>query len=165
MNDRNDRAIRVVVKWYNAHLASDESNVKVVLLTDDMENKTRATKDNILAMSSKYDGRVSITRSSIKLTYIFLSVKDYVASLKKATSLLDKLCKRSYIVDTQSRELFPCHLTPAEVHDGISSGKLLQGTFLSSRENFLEGNVNVDGREKPVRCKQNISQFSSFGLS
>lgn len=27
----------------------------------------------------------------------------------------------------------------------------MQGTFLASRENFLEGNVNVEGREKPVR--------------
>jgi len=78
-------------------------------------------------------------------------VEDYITSLENSTLLLDKLCKRSYILDTQSPELFPCHLTPTEVHNGISSGKLLQGTFLSSRENFLEGNVNVEGREESVR--------------
>lgn len=78
-------------------------------------------------------------------------MKDYIASLENSSYLLDKVCKRSYTLDTQSPDLFPCHLTPAEVHSGISSGRLLQGTFLASRENFLEGNVNVEGRDKPVR--------------
>jgi len=54
INDRNDRAIRIAVKWYNTHLASNDSNIKIVLLTDDMENKTRAIKNNIFAVSSKY---------------------------------------------------------------------------------------------------------------
>lgn len=79
-------------------------------------------------------------------------MEDYVSSLDNASFLLDKLCKRTYTLDSQGPDLFPCHLTPAEIHDGISSGKLLQGTFLASRENFLEGNVNVEGREKAVRC-------------
>lgn len=78
-------------------------------------------------------------------------MEDYVASLENSSFLLDKLCKRSYTLDIQGPELFPCHLTPTEVHEGILSGKLLQGSFLPSRENFLEGNVNVEGREKPVR--------------
>lgn len=78
-------------------------------------------------------------------------MKDYISSLENSNFLLDKLCKRSYALDTLGPELFPCHLTPAEVHNGISSGKLLQGTFAASRENFLEGNVNVEEREKPVR--------------
>ncbi|KMQ94973.1 exosome complex exonuclease rrp44 [Lasius niger] len=128
INDRNDRAIRVAVKWYNNHLSSDDYNVKVVLLTEDVENKTRAAEDGLFV----------------------LSMEDYIASLENSSFLLDKLCKRSYTLDTQGRELFPCHLTPVEVHDGVSSGKLLQGTFLASRENFLEGNVNVEGREKPI---------------
>jgi len=78
-------------------------------------------------------------------------VEDYIASLENSSFLLDKLCKRSYTMDIQGPELFPCHLTPTEMHNGISSGKLLQGTFLASRENFLEGNVNVEGKDKPVR--------------
>ncbi|XP_025988925.2 exosome complex exonuclease RRP44 [Solenopsis invicta] len=126
-NDRNDRAIRVAVKWYNTHL-NDDNNIKIVLLTDDAENKARAAEEGIFV----------------------LSMEDYIASLENACFLLDKLSKRSYASNIQGPELFPCHLTPAEVHDGISSGKLLQGTFLASRENFLEGNVNVEGRDKPI---------------
>ncbi|XP_014483626.1 PREDICTED: exosome complex exonuclease RRP44 [Dinoponera quadriceps] len=127
-NDRNDRAIRVAVQWYNNHLNFDDHNVKVVLLTDDVKNRELASRDGIFVAS----------------------MEDYVASLEDANFLLDKLCKRSYTLDSQGPDLFPCHLPPAEIHDGISSGKLLQGTFLASRENFLEGNVNVEGREKAI---------------
>lgn len=77
-------------------------------------------------------------------------MENYIASLENSSFLLDKLCKRSYVLNMQGPDLFPCHLTPVEVHDGISSGRLLQGTFLASRENFLEGNVNVEGKEKAV---------------
>lgn len=77
-------------------------------------------------------------------------MEDYVSSLENASLLLDKLCKRSYTLDCQGPDLFPCHLGPADIHNGISSGKLLQGTFLASRENFLEGNVNIEGKEKAV---------------
>ncbi|XP_024885836.1 exosome complex exonuclease RRP44 [Temnothorax curvispinosus] len=128
INDRNDRAIRVAVKWYDTHLNSDGDNVKVILLTDDVENRTRAAEEGLFVVS----------------------MEDYVASLENSSFLLDKLCKRSYTLDIQGPELFPCHLAPTEMHDGITSGKLLQGTFLASRENFLEGNVNVEGREKPI---------------
>lgn len=135
INDRNDRAIRVAVKWYNNHLSSDDYNLKIVLLTEDVDNKTRAAEDGLLA----------------------LSMEDYITSLENSSFLLDKLCKRSYTMNIQGKELFPCHLTPVEVHDGISSGKLLQGTFLASRENFLEGNVNVEGREKPIFVQGRIN--------
>lgn len=52
MNDRNDRAIRVAVKWYNTHLNFDDK-VKIVLLTDDVENRTRATEEGLFVVSSK----------------------------------------------------------------------------------------------------------------
>lgn len=53
MNDRNDRAIRVAVKWYNTHLNSDDDKINVVLLTDDVENKTRAAEEGLFVVSSK----------------------------------------------------------------------------------------------------------------
>jgi hypothetical protein len=81
------------------------------------------------------------------------AVRDYVSTMDKHQSLLDKLCQRSYFTDAQGNSkapLFPVHLTPEQVHVGIKSGKLVQGTFFASRDNFLEGNVNVDGIEKMV---------------
>lgn len=79
-------------------------------------------------------------------------MEEYLQSLENSGLLLDKLCKRTYGLEGGSREpLFPCHLTPAELHDGIKNGRLVQGSFLASRENFLEGSVNVEGMEKFVR--------------
>lgn len=79
------------------------------------------------------------------------SVQDYVASLTDSGFLQDKLCKRNYVLEGENKTpLFPPHLTPTQIHDGIKSGKFLQGSFLASRENCLEGSVNVEGREKFV---------------
>lgn len=77
-------------------------------------------------------------------------MEDYILSLENSAFLADKLCKKSYSTVCEGPEFFPCHLAPSELHDGIKTGKLLQGTFQASRENFLEGFVNVDGVEKSV---------------
>jgi hypothetical protein len=34
-----------------------------------------------------------------------------------------------------------------QINSGVKSGKVLQGVFYLSRTNFLEGTVNVEGRE------------------
>ena len=52
-NDRNDRAIRVATKWYNAHLDLDDNKIKTVLLTDDARNRELAEKEEIPTISSK----------------------------------------------------------------------------------------------------------------
>ncbi|KAK1353847.1 Exosome complex exonuclease rrp44 [Heracleum sosnowskyi] len=45
-NDRNDRAIRVATQWYQNHLGS---RVRVLLITNDRENKRKATDEGISA--------------------------------------------------------------------------------------------------------------------
>ncbi|KAK1124762.1 hypothetical protein K0M31_006122 [Melipona bicolor] len=127
-NDRNDRAIRVATKWYNVHLDLDDNKIKTVLLTDDARNKELAEKEEIPA----------------------ISMEDYILSLENSAFLVDKLCKKSYSAVCEGPEFFPCHLTPSELHNGIKTGKLVQGTFQASRENFLEGFLNVDGVEKSI---------------
>jgi len=52
--------------------------------------------------------------------------------------------------ETREEPMCPPHLTPAQIHQGIKSGKLMQGTFFASNDNFLEGNVFVEGQEKNV---------------
>ncbi|XP_017760739.1 PREDICTED: exosome complex exonuclease RRP44 [Eufriesea mexicana] len=127
-NDRNDRAIRVATKWYNAHLDIDGNKIKTILLTDDARNRELAEKEGIPT----------------------ITMEDYILSLENSGFLVDKLCKKSYGIISDGPELFPCHFTPSEIHDGIKNRKLLQGTFTASRENFLEGFVNVDGVEKTI---------------
>lgn len=53
VNDRNDRAIRVVAEWYNNHLSKQNIKIKVVLLTDDEDNKNKSAEAGIPVASSK----------------------------------------------------------------------------------------------------------------
>jgi hypothetical protein len=53
VNDRNDRAIRVAVAWYESHLMPSQADrrkgdrVRVIFLTDDAENKHKAENDGL----------------------------------------------------------------------------------------------------------------------
>nr|CAD7453909.1 unnamed protein product [Timema tahoe] len=136
VNDRNDRAIRVAAAWYESHLATsqpgdkkDSLNVRVILITDDYANKVKAESEGLKAAT----------------------IVEYVKSLKDSTTIVDKLnlANIQYEADWGGREpLFPPHLTPTQIHEGIKSARLMQGTFLASRDNFLEGQVNIEGQDK-----------------
>lgn len=80
---------------------------------------------------------------------LLFAVADYVRSMKNFPLLEDKLSSHSFSAEGKVA-LFPAHLTPAEIHSAIKAGKVHQGSFQASRENFLEGQVNVEGFEKPV---------------
>lgn len=127
-NDRNDRAIRITAKWYNKHLSIKKHEVRTILLTDDNDNRTKAKNDGIIACS----------------------IEEYVKSLTDHQTLQDKLSQKNYDLDSSKTVLFPPHLSTMTIHDGIKTGKFLQGTFLASRENYLEGSVNVENFEKFV---------------
>uniref|UniRef100_A0A2N9F0S8 Uncharacterized protein n=1 Tax=Fagus sylvatica TaxID=28930 RepID=A0A2N9F0S8_FAGSY len=49
-NDRNDRAIRVAAQWYQTHLGGA---ARVLLITNDRENKRKAIEEGISAETSK----------------------------------------------------------------------------------------------------------------
>lgn len=130
-NDRNDRAIRVATVWYENHLKQSVKNgngIRVVLLSDDKKNLEMAREEGIVCST----------------------IDDYVRSLEKYPTLQDKLSLKGFSSQDHKEAIFPPHLTLTEIHDGIKSGKFLQGSFLASRENYLEGFVNVEGMEKSV---------------
>ena len=102
--------------------------IHTVLLTDDADNRVKAMESGIKASS----------------------VSEYIRSFKNDTALQDKIAFKTYDIDSSKAPLFPPHLTPSEVHSGIKNGKILQGSFYASRENYLEGTVNVEGYEKSV---------------
>lgn len=145
-NDRNDRAIRKAAVWYQNHLNKSVKErkggkkIKIVLLTDDADNRKKADSDGIIAFS----------------------VRDYVKSLTETPNLEDKLSLKEYGSEHDKNPLCPPHLTLISIHDGIKNGKLYQGSFLASRENYLEGSVNVECFEKFVSThKQLLFPFMS----
>lgn len=133
-NDRNDRAIRVAAHWYNKHLLESQRNVpkenrvRTVLITEDADNRRKAEE-------------IGLTTCSIR---------EYVESMSGHKMLADKLSQKNLEYAGPRTEFFPQHLAPAEIHDGIRTGKLKQGSFAASRENYLEGFCNVEGYELPV---------------
>lgn len=102
--------------------------------------------------------------NSYLLVILFL-VTQYVEHLEKAEFLTDKLAKHDFHVQNAD-DLFPPHLSTIKIHDGIKQGKLLQGTYKASRDNFLEGYVMVEGYDDPVSFINYLlfieKQYSTF---
>ncbi|XP_019380266.1 PREDICTED: exosome complex exonuclease RRP44 [Gavialis gangeticus] len=126
-NDRNDRAIRVAVKWYNEHLKkmNTEEKIQVIFLTNDRKNKEKALEEGITAYTCE----------------------EYVKSLIANPDLVDRLACISDAANEieNARVIFPEHLPLSKLQQGIKSGTFLQGTFRASRENYLEATVWVHG--------------------
>ncbi|XP_010885011.1 exosome complex exonuclease RRP44 isoform X1 [Esox lucius] len=126
-NDRNDRAIRVSTKWYSDHLknARTEEGLRIVLLTNDRENKDKSEEAGLL-------------------TY---RCEEYIKSLIANPELVDRLALTNDDKNdiTSSKVLFPEHLPLSRIQSGIKSGTFLQGTFRASRDNYLEATVFVHG--------------------
>ena len=130
-NDRNDRAIRISTKWYNDHLtASLRDPPKVILLTNDRENLEKARADGLAAYT----------------------IHDYANSLTDHPSLVDRLAGSGSEGGTKSKGkiIYPEHLPLSTIQAGLKSGRLHQGVFHGSRENYLEGSVGVSSMEKFV---------------
>uniref|UniRef100_A0A8C3Y206 Exosome complex exonuclease RRP44 n=1 Tax=Catharus ustulatus TaxID=91951 RepID=A0A8C3Y206_CATUS len=126
-NDRNDRAIRVAVKWYNEHLkkTEDAEKIEVIFLTNDNTNKEKALEEGITAYTCE----------------------EYIKSLTANPELVDRLA----CVSDEGKEIeggkiiFPEHIPLSKLQQGIKSGIYLQGTYRANRENYLEATVWVHG--------------------
>ena len=135
INDRNDRAIRTVAKWYKEHLHQTPRDGKteipipvIVIITDDKENIRKAGEENVPA----------------------LSLLDYVAGLEDSDKLLDMI-NESRGGKSQRGELFyPDYYSVSKILTGVRAGTLHQGTFNISPYNYLEGSVNVSAFDKPL---------------
>lgn len=113
--------------WYDEHMAQPHG-IRAVLLTDDADNRAKALAAGLLASS----------------------IGDYVRSLPGHPQLQDRLAHTTFDAADSKARLFPVHLMPSQIHERIASGSLKQGTFQASRENYLEGSVNVEGFDKFV---------------
>ncbi|QCE15354.1 exosome complex exonuclease DIS3/RRP44 [Vigna unguiculata] len=127
-NDRNDRAIRVATQWYQNHLGG---GVKVLLITNDRENKRKASEEGIFAET----------------------VESYVKSLDQP-DLLDLLVRpASEDVNMEEVEdhrpskrkvIYSEHKPMSEITSGLHRGIYHQGKLRVNRYNPFEAYV---GRE------------------
>ena len=114
---------------YNFISTLAHHNISIVLITDDRDNRMKASK---LVQTC--------------------SIKEYVDGMKDSTSMLDKLnaAGSDGNPDINKKFLFPEHLSPSQINTGIKAKKLFQGVFYLSRTNFQEGTVNCESFDQPI---------------
>ncbi|XP_061359915.1 exosome complex exonuclease RRP44 homolog A-like isoform X2 [Gastrolobium bilobum] len=110
-NDRNDRAIRVATQWYQNHLGGA---IKVLLITNDKENKRKASEEGIHAET----------------------VESYVKSLDRP-DLLDLLVRPALedvaieevedLRPSKRKVVYPEHKQMPEINSGLDRGIYHQG--------------------------------------
>jgi len=115
-----------------------KSAVKIVLLSDDAENLRLAKQQGLSAFNCR----------------------QYVESLNKP-ELVDRIAAKEEEKNTELNEkqltdvtrknkhiIFPEHKKLSDIQMGLKSGRLFQGSFQASRDNYLEANVFLHDNEK-----------------
>ncbi|KAH7270290.1 uncharacterized protein BKA55DRAFT_496326 [Fusarium redolens] len=142
VNDRNDRAVRLAVKWYGEHLARTKAKKlpAVVMLSDDRENLRKAKEEGLHASS----------------------LRDYVTSLEDGERLLDMVAEaqNQESFKKQGQMLYPEYFTLSRMMTGVKAGLMHQGIFNVSPYNYLEGSIKVPAFPKPllVLGRENINR-------
>ncbi|KHN94465.1 mitotic control protein dis3 [Metarhizium album ARSEF 1941] len=132
INDRNDRAVRLAVKWYGEHLSQAKAGraPAVVMLSDDQESLKKARSEGLNASS----------------------LRDYVGSLEDGDRLLDMVAEYQSQggFKKQSQMLYPEYLSLSKMTTGVKAGLMHQGIFNVSPYNYLEGSIKVPFFSKPL---------------
>ncbi|KAL3711670.1 exosome catalytic subunit dis3 [Talaromyces marneffei ATCC 18224] len=131
INDRNDRAVRTVAKWYTEHLrqaAKGKTIPEIVVLTDDKENLRKAKEEGVTA----------------------LSLAAYVSGLEDSDTLIDMINDSREERGKRTEFFYPEYYSMSKMMTGVRAGTMHQGIFNISPYNYLEGSVNVPAFEKPL---------------
>ncbi|KAI3892292.1 hypothetical protein MKX03_030694 [Papaver bracteatum] len=144
-NDRNDRAIRVATDWYQKHLGA---SVRVLLLTNDRENKKKATAEGIAAET----------------------IEAYVRSLDRP-DLLDLVVVRQSSGDvnmedvedhrpSKRKAIYTEHKPMSEITSGLHRGIFHQGKLRVNRYNPFEAYVGSEsiGDEIIIHGRSNMNR-------
>ncbi|KAJ4361640.1 exosome catalytic subunit dis3 [Ascochyta clinopodiicola] len=139
INDRNDRAVRRAVQWYNQHIteavtARSKKQKRVptiVMITDDRDNLRKAKAESVPGMT----------------------LSDFVSGLENADELLDMISAAQEQREVRSKKpevFYPDHFSISKMMTGVKAGTMHQGIFNVSQYNYLEGSVNVPSFEKSL---------------
>ena len=139
INDRNDRAVRKAVQWYNDHItqavkARSKTQTRVptvVMITDDRDNLRKAKAE-------KVPGK---------------TLSDFVSGLENSDELLDMISAAQEQREVRSKKpeiFYSEHYTVSKMMTGVKAGTLHQGIFNVSPYNYLEGSVHVPAFDKSL---------------
>lgn len=144
VNDRNDRAVRRAVKWYNEHLARTSRSKPapvVLMVSDDRANLEKAKAEGVPASS----------------------LREYVSTLEDGDRLLDMIAESQAFVRERAgpqANLYAEHFTLSRMMTGVKAGLLHQGIFNVSPYNYLEASIKVPAFPKPliILSRENINR-------
>ncbi|CCH42570.1 exosome complex exonuclease [Wickerhamomyces ciferrii] len=129
INDRNDRAIRELAKWYQKHL---DGKINIVLVTNDRLNREAASKDGIISKS----------------------LLEYVGLYPNGEELKDLIPEENTFKTRDSKNgttaYFKDYYPTSRLMGGLKNGTLYQGNINISSYNFLEGEISVATLPKPL---------------
>ncbi|KAF2472279.1 RNB-domain-containing protein [Lindgomyces ingoldianus] len=139
INDRNDRAVRKAVQWYNQHIAEAQAArskksqriPSVVMISDDRDNLRKAKADGIPA----------------------LTLSDFVSGLENGNDLLDMISaaqERREVRTGKPEVFYPEYFTMSRMMTGLKAGAMHQGIFNVSPYNYLEGSVHVPAFDRSL---------------
>ncbi|EMD61752.1 hypothetical protein GGP41_004333 [Bipolaris sorokiniana] len=139
INDRNDRAVRKAVQWYNQHItdavkARSKSQTRiptVVMITDDRDNLRKAKSEDVPG----------------------LTLSDFVSGLENSDELLDMISAAQEQREVRSKKaevFYSEHYSVSKMMTGVKAGTLHQGIFNVSPYNYLEGSVHVPAFDKSL---------------
>jgi exosome complex exonuclease DIS3/RRP44 len=117
-----------------------KSTIKIVLLSDDKENIRLAKEQGLIAFNCR-EYVESLNKPEL-VDRIAAKEEENKANIEiNEKQLTDVTRKNKHII-------FPEHKKMSEVQSGLKSGRLFQGSFQASRENYLEANVFLHDNEK-----------------
>jgi exosome complex exonuclease DIS3/RRP44 len=151
-NDRNDRAIRKVVQWYASRL---QGKMPVILITNDADNRNRATSDGLTSLSVMAYARTRAADYPDLADIVAVNSSegargaDGEASTSApggdapagAAAPASKTAARA----AKRKRFYEPHVREERVlQEGLKTGRLHQGALRVSRYNPFEGWVSSD---------------------
>ncbi|KAG8073299.1 hypothetical protein GUJ93_ZPchr0006g45558 [Zizania palustris] len=143
-NDRNDRAIRVATRWYQSHLGD---NVKVLLITNDRDNKRKAIEEGINA-----DTVESYVRSLAQPGLL-----DLVAVSTSGDVAMEDV---EDLRPSKRKVIYSEHKPMSEITSGLRCGIYHQGKLRVNRYNPFEAYVGSEsiGDEIVIHGRSNMNR-------
>ena len=131
-NDYNDRLIRIAAAWYQQHLGD---KVSIVLVTNDVDNLTKAKQEGLNAMTMKE------LAEQEKDSYPEL-LEHCAAPMGEQDTQHQPTQKE--IRQTGRRKWYDEHLPLSTIQTGIKQGKYRQGTLRNSRDCWFDATVSIN---------------------
>lgn len=152
INDKNDRAIRQTIHYYDTHLSSiapsshGSKHPVLVLLTDDRGNRVKAKEQGLHATSVKeyVEGMTDVSERE--------RLADLVARTGFEMEEEGEGAKVDIEMDGEvvKGKAYENYLSQDTLTSGVKNGIFHQGYFNANPYNFLEANVRSGSLSKPI---------------